>query len=203
MTLLIERIACSQSVTKSWRKVILIHYERDMIPEQFSTERLVVHHWGTVVRDKQRRKNLVSALYGILTSSVLEHLPPALQLDDAAGGVSSWIDARVAESDVFLVNHKQGKELVGLMILACDPDADELPTIHIGYLIAEIAWGQGIASELLAGLVSAMASRRQVRLIGGVYKGNPASARVLEKAGFVLDSNLSEPEIDMFVLVLD
>jgi len=171
--------------------------------EHFSTERLAVHHWRDSIEDGSRREDLVSKLTDILTDPVLEHLPPSFQVSGPSGGLSAWIDARAAESDVFLVSWKNPKELVGLMILVCDPDTDHGPTFHIGYLITETAWGQGVASELIAGLVSEMVVRRPVRLVGGVGKNNAASARVLVKAGFVPDPDLSDPETDTYTLALD
>lgn len=173
--------------------------------EHFRTERLEVRHWRTSIRNGSPRDDLMSRLPAILTDRVLEQLPPPLQLptgqsNDPAATLSSWIDARAAESDVFLVTRVNRKELVGLMILACDTEAVTCPTCHIGYLLAEIVWGRGIASELVAGLVSAMADQGPVKLVGGVARNNAASARVLEKNGFVRDPELSGPGTDMYVL---
>ena len=48
-------------------------------------------------------------------------LPPSLQLEEQNSGISSWVDARDAESDVFLVEQTNSAKLIGLLILACDP----------------------------------------------------------------------------------
>ncbi|WP_300073996.1 GNAT family N-acetyltransferase [uncultured Ruegeria sp.] len=149
--------------------------------------------------DIQERQTLEVSLSAILSERVLEHLPAPLQLDHQKGGVRSWIDARAEEGQVLLVSWKHSEELIGLMIVASNSEAAESPVIHIGYMLAETAWGQGIASELLRGLVAAVRNEGPTRLAGGVGRNNPASARVLQKAGFVLSPDTSTAETDMFV----
>jgi RimJ/RimL family protein N-acetyltransferase len=170
-----------------------------MHTDQFTTARLLVHSWRPTVDDLQARQSLEDNLSAILSDRVLEHLPSPLQLDHQKGGLSSWIDARAEESQVLLVSWKHSKELIGLMILACDPSATERPSVHVGYLLAETTWGQGIASELLGGLVAAVRNDGATRLIGGVGRNNPASARVLQKANFVLSPDMSTTETDVFI----
>ena len=171
-----------------------------MIPDQFKTERLSVCDWRPTLGEPSARERLEAELSAVLTPRVLEHLPPPLQLGDDANAVSAWVDARAAEGEVLLIERRDAGKLIGLMILAFDPDAEGRPKAHIGYLLAEAAWGQGIASELLNGLVSAMQAAGWMRLVGGVGKANPASARVLQKAGFVADPHMSDPSTDMYVL---
>ena len=73
---------------------------------------------------------------------------------------------------------------------------------HIGYLLAEPTWGKGYATELVTGLVEALRSEAPMTLLGGVDTKNPASARVLEKAGFRLSAELSDDETSIFALEL-
>lgn len=167
--------------------------------DQFTTARLSVHSWRPTIDDIQARQSLEESLSAILSDRVLEHLPASLQLDQRKGGLSSWIDARAEESQVLLVSWKHTKELIGLMFLACDPSAAERPAVHVGYLLAETAWGQGIASELLRGLVATVRNDGATRLIGGVGRNNPASARVLLKVNFVLSPDMSTTDTDVFI----
>lgn len=176
---------------------------RDLQIENFSTERFRIKDWRSLINNDVARKKLEAALTAILSPPVLEHLPPSLQLDSEEGAISSWVDARVAESNVFVVNSKADKQLIGLVILAPEPDHSKRPIIHLGYLIAEPAWGQGAASELVKGLVSALRSLAPARLVGGVDNDNPASARVLQKAGFVQDSALSTPHSEIYTRDID
>ena len=62
---------------------------------------------------------------------------------------------------------------------------------EVGYWLGEPYWGRGIVSEALHA-VSDYAFRTfdVVRLYAGVFGWNPASARVLEKAGFTFEARL-------------
>ncbi len=165
--------------------------------DPFLTERLSVHSWQSTLGDREARRGLEIALSAILSRRVLEHLPSPLHLsgDD---DIASWVDERAEESDVFRVNWRHSSELVGLLILASDPSDSQAPELHIGYLLGEATWGQGVATELVQGLVSAAEKDGPVRLLGGVSIENPASARVLEKAGFELSPDLSTTNSHMY-----
>ncbi len=59
---------------------------------------------------------------------------------------------------------------------------------EIGYWLGESFWGRGIMSEAVVALTEwAFAEAGLVRLRAGVFARNPASARVLEKAGYQLE----------------
>ena len=168
-----------------------------MLPsEGFKTERLAVAGWGADLAEPEKRAALERELEGLLTPPVLEHLPPPLQLGE--GGVAEWVRARDAEALMFRVDEYSTGRLIGLLIVAKGFDGSP-PDVHFGYLLGEAAWGRGYATELVRGLVAAC---RSVRLIGGVGKENPASARVLEKAGFLVDAELSDGETDVFVQLI-
>jgi len=64
-------------------------------------------------------------------------------------------------------------------------------TAECGYWLAEQFWGRGIMSEAVAAFVEyCFANFRLNRIHASAYANNPASARVLEKAGFVLEGRL-------------
>lgn len=90
--------------------------------------------------------------------------------------------------------------LGGLLILAASPQESAGPRcLHLGYLLGEAYWGKGTASALLRGFTEALErSGTPVRLLGGVARDNPASARVLEKSGFVADPAVSGPGSNMY-----
>ncbi|WP_168797869.1 GNAT family N-acetyltransferase [Pacificoceanicola onchidii] len=162
-----------------------------MLIETFSTPRLIVRHWRSDLAAPSARAALEAALSSVLTPPVLAHLPPSMQLSSGPQGIGCWIDARQAESTVFVIETRAEVTLAGLLILAPDQCNPEAPTVHIGYLLAQSAWGQGYASELVAGLVEACQAHAPLKLVGGVDLGNPASARVLLKAGFALEPEYS------------
>lgn len=59
---------------------------------------------------------------------------------------------------------------------------------EIGYWLGEAYWGRGIATEALRAMTEyAFAHFDICRLEAGVFDWNPASARVLEKNGYVLE----------------
>jgi ribosomal-protein-alanine N-acetyltransferase len=59
---------------------------------------------------------------------------------------------------------------------------------EIGYWLGEPFWGRGIATEALRAVTEYAFERFDIcRLHAGVFDWNPASARVLEKAGYTLE----------------
>ena len=62
---------------------------------------------------------------------------------------------------------------------------------EIGYWLGEPFWGKGIATRALGGLTEyAFNHFDLVRLYGAVFEWNPASGRVLEKAGYQYEGRL-------------
>jgi len=62
---------------------------------------------------------------------------------------------------------------------------------EIGYWLGEPFWGQGIATAALRAVTDhAFANYDLARLEAFVFEWNPASMRVLEKVGYVLEGNL-------------
>tara|TARA_R110002095_G_scaffold113805_1_gene99328 strand:- start:67 stop:564 length:498 start_codon:yes stop_codon:yes gene_type:complete len=57
---------------------------------------------------------------------------------------------------------------------------------EIGYLLGRRFWGQGFASKAVAGFLAELHARFGPQVLeAGAYADNPASARVLEKLGFI------------------
>ena len=169
----------------------------------FQSERILVQSWTAFLDGRERLKGLIEELEPVLTPNVLRHLPEPLQISEATDAVARWVADREEESDAYVVREKTSSTLLGLLILAEFPEPNGITTIHLGYLFAESAWGNGYATELLLGLVRWMGEQnRQVQFLAGVEKGNAASARVLQKSGFERSPGLSSNETDMFRLTL-
>lgn len=65
------------------------------------------------------------------------------------------------------------------------------PTAELFYWLGEAFWGQGIATSAVKSVASYVIARhRLLRLFALPYASNPASCRVLEKAGFVREGVL-------------
>lgn len=69
--------------------------------------------------------------------------------------------------------------------------ADGYHSASIGYWLGESFWGCGIMTEAVAALTEwAFTELGLVRIDAAVYACNPASARVLEKAGFAFEGRM-------------
>ena len=81
-------------------------------------------------------------------------------------------------------------EPVGGVGLIRQGDTERLTGI-VGYWLGPNVWGRGYATEALGALVAhAFAHTDVVRLEAKVFESNPASCRVLEKAGFTREARL-------------
>lgn len=64
---------------------------------------------------------------------------------------------------------------------------------EIGYWLGEAYWGRGIATEALRAMTDyAFAHLDICRIYAVVFEDNPASARVLEKAGYTCEGRLRQ-----------
>ncbi len=94
-----------------------------------------------------------------------------------------------------------GGELAGRV--ACfEAEHNGTPTWMLGYWIGREHWGKGVASAAVA-MFLAEIDRRP--LLARVLATNPASIRILERAGFTRVGETHEPETDRYTagLVLD
>lgn len=103
-----------------------------------------------------------------------------------------WIrQAAASERSVNLAIERDG-EAIGGIGLERGIDVHRR-TAEIGYWIARPYWGRGIATEAVVGMTAyAFESHDLARLQAFVYEWNPASARVLEKAGYRLEGRLEK-----------
>ena len=74
-----------------------------------------------------------------------------------------------------------GAGMIGQTGLGIEPVSGD---IQIGYWIARPFWGQGYASEAARGVVEVARSIGHRHLVASHFIDNPASGKVLEKAGF-------------------
>jgi len=67
---------------------------------------------------------------------------------------------------------------------------------EIGYWVGKAFWGRGIVTEALKAVTAhAIATHGLTRVYAVPYDGNPASCRVLEKAGYVLEGRMRKSAI--------
>ena len=102
----------------------------------------------------------------------------------------AWIElasAQVPESNFAIASLEEAIGGIGLRL------GEDVfgRTAEIGYWLAQPYWGQGIATKAVVALTDfAFSEFDLVRVEAHVFEGNPASARVLEKAGYSLEGRL-------------
>ena len=120
-------------------------------------------------------------------------------------GVGDWEVARNLASVPFPYDETKGREFLARpfdprapSLLVTLPEERGAPVIggcgfgpreasgeiELGYWIARERWGQGYATEAVRGLLSIARASGLLRLEAGHFLDNPASGRVLAKAGF-------------------
>ena len=144
-----------------------------------STGRLRGGHWQQLGRDD---------LAALFTADVVTYLPPGFHKLTTQISQRSFLSALSQQAEVVALFEPSGAG-VGLLILSnAEPDSSDR---HLGYLLAQRVWGKGLATELIAALQELYLGT-DVTLCGGVMHDNTASARLLERAGFVAEDQGDE-----------
>jgi RimJ/RimL family protein N-acetyltransferase len=103
---------------------------------------------------------------------------------------TTWLDIVVGTKPETNFAIAVNDEAVGGIGFSVQPDVGHR-SAEIGYWIGEEFWGRGIASEALHAVSEyAFANHDLCRLFAHVFEWNPASARVLEKAGYVFEGSM-------------
>jgi [ribosomal protein S5]-alanine N-acetyltransferase len=110
---------------------------------------------------------------------------PYTRADAEAFLAAAW--AQQPESDFAIASRH---EVIGGIGFHRQADVYRL-SAEIGYWLGEPFWGRGIATQAVRALADwVFATTPLVRLYAHVFEWNPASARVLEKAGFTLEGRM-------------
>jgi len=110
---------------------------------------------------------------------------------DAEGFIAAaW--AQRPETDFAIASRSEAIGGIGF-----HPQADvHRLTAEIGYWLGEPFWGRGIATQALSAVTSyAIETHGFTRMFAVPFATNPASCRVLEKAGYVLEARLRRSAI--------
>ena len=105
-----------------------------------------------------------------------------------AADAKSWLGGGAeSRSELSLAIDVDG-ELAGGLGLKFPRDPIYRVTAEVGYWLGRAWWGRGIMPRVLTAFVPWAFERFELeRIEAGVFETNPASARVLEKAGFALE----------------
>ena len=123
---------------------------------------------------------------------MLAPLPHPYSLADAQSFVARQADAGDPNERVFAIDHLQ----FGLIGVVGFHRGDS-PFAEVGYWLGRTFWGRGFATEaLVAALAWAQGPGRARAVFSSHFPDNPASGRVLVKAGF-LYTGVVEPRRSM------
>ncbi|MEO6630954.1 MAG: GNAT family protein [Mucilaginibacter sp.] len=96
-----------------------------------------------------------------------------------------WVSMMMTQDPLLVFVIDVAGELAGVVGITMRNDVYRKAPL-IGYWLGEAHWGRGIVTQAVKLVVDyAFASLDIMRLQAGVFSCNPASMRVLEKAGFV------------------
>ncbi|CAN5450806.1 GNAT family N-acetyltransferase [soil metagenome] len=116
-------------------------------------------------------------------------MPHPFGAGDAEDFVLAVAGQDPARASTFLIEHE---DLGPVGVIGLFEDGDLAP--ETGYWIGRDYWGRGFATEALEGaLVWASRKWRKRALVAGHFADNPASGRVLEKAGFLYTGEVRKP----------
>jgi RimJ/RimL family protein N-acetyltransferase len=137
------------------------------------------------------------------------NLDDAASLAEQANNRQIWLQVRdimpypytIADANVFLEKATNANPRTNFCIeidgnvaggVVIKPGEDvHRRTAEVGYWLGQKFWGRGVATEAITAFVEhCFSSFNLVRIFGQVNANNPASARVLEKAGFVLEGRM-------------
>lgn len=110
-----------------------------------------------------------------------KRMPHPFRIEDAEAFVLQVASQDPARAQTFVIDHE---DVGPVGVIGLFEGDDRVP--ETGYWIGREFWGRGFATEALEGAM-VWASRRWRRrgLVAGHFSDNPASGRVLEKAGFL------------------
>ncbi|KDM91705.1 GNAT family N-acetyltransferase [Photobacterium galatheae] len=151
---------------------------------EFYTLRLRVSHLSNALNQSVSEVDLVRAALRLLTPKVTQSLPPEFQSVQNEQSAQAWVQEMMQESHFILIQIAATQEIIGFMFLDVYEEAGTQKA-HLGYLLGEAFWGQGYASECLAGLIEWCRRTQPVStLLAGVAAENTQSVRLLQKQGF-------------------
>jgi ribosomal-protein-alanine N-acetyltransferase len=140
------------------------------------TERLILR--PPTLSDAEAIESFVSDCRVAETTALIPHpYPPGSATEWVAHAERAWQEGRIA---AFMICLRSDGELVGAIALAKTPEEE----IELGYWIGVPHWGNGYATEALRRVLEyAFDELSLKRLATYHFAHNPASGRVMEKAG--------------------
>jgi RimJ/RimL family protein N-acetyltransferase len=159
----------------------------------FQTERLKVVGYINYVTNQARQASLANQVLNIMSPKVTRALPAGWQNINTTLDANNWINKIIEECSFLLVQLKDTEEVIGFIFLYEPASMKQPVALRLGYLLSEKFWGNGIASELIKGLLTWCSSSGAISSItAGVEAENSGSIKVLMKNGFVATASNDE-----------
>ena len=118
-----------------------------------------------------------------------KRMPHPFRMADADAFVLQVAAQDPARANTFVIEHE---DLGPVGVIGLFEGEDRVP--ETGYWIGRPYWGRGFATEALEGaLVWASRKWKRRAMVAGHFADNPASGRVLEKAGFLYTGETRTP----------
>lgn len=116
-------------------------------------------------------------------------------IEETKAIISMWIDEYDNGTYNWIVELKGTNEVIG-SITAVHIHKDDF-NVEIGYCYGSKYWGKGYATEALKKVIDFFLKECNMHLVEACYiSGNPASGRVMEKAGMKKDAVLRDRRIN-------
>ncbi len=139
---------------------------------EIKLEKLALKH-AEELKTCLNNKDVIKTLHGIKFPFKLEDSKKYIK--DSCSNKDSYEFAIIYEN-----------KLVGTIVLE-NPNSNK-KIFEVGYVIAKPYWGKGIATKALKEILKYAFSKLKLKKVwAGIISNNPASGRVLEKAGFKLE----------------
>lgn len=148
------------------------------LPRRIITDLCQLRPWQTHERDQlsQRADN------PSIAKNLWDRFPSPYTAHDAAEWLNDNADKPPLEGAYAI---EVGGEPMGTVAVHPRVDVERLSG-EIGYWLAQECWGRGIATAAVVAVTEAVFQHTSlVRIYAPVFSWNPASMRVLEKAGYV------------------
>ncbi|MBR9919925.1 MAG: GNAT family N-acetyltransferase [Bacteroidetes bacterium] len=121
---------------------------------------------------------------------VRDHFPFPYTVEDAEAFIQM---AREEEEAIVKAIVVEG-EVVGAIGIHPQEDVNRI-CVEVGYWVSEKYWGNGIATAAVREMTKLAFELGYTRVFATVFGNNPASGRVLEKAGFTYEGTMKASAI--------
>lgn len=116
--------------------------------------------------------------------------------------IKSWIDEYKSGSLNWVVELKDTKEIIGSITVVHLYKKDL--NAEIGYCYGSKYWEKGYATEALKRVINFLLNDCEMHLVEARHiSGNPASGRVMQKAGMIKEATLKDRKINKYTKELN